>query len=80
MESGLIEHPAAAEVAAIGEPDAIAGESVNAFFAFELGFKAGEAMRKTLLDHARWCLDAVVQGNWVPHKSVQYARSLSADR
>ncbi|WP_370635069.1 hypothetical protein [Methylocystis sp. WRRC1] len=67
-------------MAAIGEPDAIAGESVNAFFAFELGFKAGEAMRKTLLDHARWCLDAVVQGNWVPHKSVQYARSLSADR
>ncbi|MBM3640245.1 MAG: acetate--CoA ligase [Alphaproteobacteria bacterium] len=60
VESALMEHPAVAEAAVIGKPDAIAGEIVKAFVALRLGFDADEAMRKELLGHARKRLGAAV--------------------
>ena len=53
VESALMEHPAVAEAAVIGKPDPVAGEIVKAFVALKQGFAADEAMRKSLLGHAR---------------------------
>jgi acetyl-CoA synthetase len=53
VESVLMEHPAVAEAAVIGKPDAVAGEVVKAFVALKTGEPADEAMRRALLAHAR---------------------------
>jgi len=53
VESALMEHPAVAEAAVIGKPDPVAGEVVKAFVALKTGQTADEAMRKSLLAHAR---------------------------
>ena len=60
VESALMEHPAVAEAAVIGKPDAILGEVVKAFVALKPGFVASEALRKELLGHARKRLGAAV--------------------
>lgn len=46
VESALLEHPAVAEAAVIGTPDAMAGEVVKAFVALKAGFEAREDLRK----------------------------------
>ena len=53
VESVLLEHPAVAEAAAIGVPDAVALEVVKAFVALKPGFQPDEALRTQLLAHAR---------------------------
>jgi acetyl-CoA synthetase len=53
VESVLMEHEAVAEAAAIGIPDPTAGEIVKALVAIKPGFIADEALRKSLLAHAR---------------------------
>jgi len=53
VESVLLEHPAVAEAAAIGVPDAVALEVVKAFVALKHGFQPDEALRRELLAHAR---------------------------
>jgi acetyl-CoA synthetase len=53
VESALMEHPAVAEAAVIGVPDATAGEVVKAFVALRAGHDAGPALRRELLAHAR---------------------------
>jgi len=53
VESALMEHPAVAEAAVIGIPEATAGEVVKAFVAVKEGFVPDEALRKDLLGHAR---------------------------
>ena len=53
VESVLMEHEAVAEAAAIGIPEPTAGEIVKALVALKPGFVADEALRKSLLAHAR---------------------------
>lgn len=60
VESALMEHPAVAEAAVIGLPDAIAGETVKAYVALKAGFEAGEDLRRDLLGHARKRLGAAI--------------------
>jgi acetyl-CoA synthetase len=53
IESALMEHPAVAEVGAIGIPEPTAGEVVKAFVALKNDVEPSEALRKELLGHAR---------------------------
>jgi acetyl-CoA synthetase len=53
VESALMEHPAVAEAAVIGKPDAVAGESIKAFVVPRAGHVADEALRSEILAHAR---------------------------
>ncbi len=60
VESALMEHPAVAEAAVIGIPDATVGEVVKAFVALKPGHDASEALQRELLGHARKRLGAAV--------------------
>ncbi|MDT8398580.1 MAG: acetate--CoA ligase [Pseudomonadales bacterium] len=60
VESALMEHPAVAEAAVIGKPDAMVGEVVKAFVSLRTGFEADAALRQALLGHARKRLGAAV--------------------
>lgn len=53
VESALLAHPAVAEAAVIGIPDAVAGEVVKAFVSLRPGFIADDALLKDLMAHAR---------------------------
>ncbi len=50
IESALVSHPAVAEAAVVGGPDAITGEAINAFVILRLGFdptpELGDELRK----------------------------------
>jgi acetyl-CoA synthetase len=60
VESALMEHPAVAEAAVIGKPDATMGQIVKAFVSLKGGFTESEALRRELLGHARIKLGAAV--------------------
>ena len=60
VESALIEHPAVAEAAVIGLPDATAGEIVKAYVALAPGFEPSEALERDIRGHARKRLGAAV--------------------
>ncbi|WP_172149592.1 MULTISPECIES: acetate--CoA ligase [Pseudomonas] len=60
VESALMEHPAVAEAAVIGIPDALLGELVKAFVSLKSGFAASETLHDELLGHARKRLGAAV--------------------
>jgi len=60
VESALLEHPAVAEAAVIGKPDATVGSIVKAFVSLKAGFEPGEALTRELLAHARKRLGPVV--------------------
>src|SRR6202011_2259171 len=51
IESSLVSHPAVAEVAAIGKPDAVKGEHVKVFVILKSGFEASEDLAKELKLH-----------------------------
>jgi acetyl-CoA synthetase len=51
VESVLVAHPAVAESAAIGVPDAIKGEAIVCFVVLKAGVTASEALREELADH-----------------------------
>jgi acetyl-CoA synthetase len=53
VESALMEHPAVAEAAVIGKPDEVAGNTIKAFVALKLGYKAGPELERDLMAHAR---------------------------
>jgi acetyl-CoA synthetase len=53
VESSLLEHPAVAEVGAIGKPDPVMGETVKAYVLLKEGLKADENLRLDLLAFAR---------------------------
>ena len=53
VENALTDHPAVAEAAVIGMPDPTVGEVVKAFVTLKDGFTADDALRRSLLGHAR---------------------------
>ncbi len=75
VESVLMEHPAVAEAGAIGKPDPVALEVVKAFVALKSGNVPDEALRKSLLAHARKRLGAAVAP-----KEIEFVASLPKTR
>ncbi len=53
VESALVSHPAIAEAAVIGKPDALKGESIKAFVILRDGFEGGDDLLKALKAHVR---------------------------
>ncbi len=53
VESALVSHPAVAEAAAIGIPDALKGEAIVAFVQLRAGHEASEALTASLIEHVR---------------------------
>jgi acyl-coenzyme A synthetase/AMP-(fatty) acid ligase len=53
VESALLEHPAVAESAVVGKPDADRGEIVKAFVVLRPGNEPGETLVRALQDHAK---------------------------
>jgi len=51
VESALVSHPAVAEAAVVGRPDALKGQAVVAFVSLEHGHKATDELRLELRDH-----------------------------
>ena len=51
VESALVSHPAVAEAAVVGRPDALKGQAITAFVTLEAGQKATEELRLQLRDH-----------------------------
>lgn len=60
VESTLLEHPAVAEAAVIGLPDAVAFETVKAYVALKPGHEPGEDLRHELLGFCRKRLGVAV--------------------
>jgi 2-aminobenzoate-CoA ligase len=53
VEAALLLHPAVAECAVVGSPDADRGEVVKAFVVLRSGYEPGEAMTRALQDHVK---------------------------
>jgi acetyl-CoA synthetase len=51
IESALVSHPAVAEAAVVGRPDALKGQAIAAFVTLEAGRKATDELRLELRDH-----------------------------
>jgi len=75
VESVLLEHPAVAEAAVIGVPDAVALETVKAFVALKPGFSPDEGLRRELLGFARTRLGAAVAP-----KEIEFRASIPRNR
>ncbi len=60
VESVLLEHPAVAEAGVIGKPDPAAYEIVKAFVSLKDGVTGDEAVRRSIIAHARRRLGAVI--------------------
>lgn len=75
VESVLMEHPAVAEAAVIGMPDAIVGEVVMAYVSVKSGVATTEALQQQLLGHARKRLGAAVAP-----KAIHFLASLPRTR
>jgi 2-aminobenzoate-CoA ligase len=53
VENALLEHPAVAECAVVGMPDAQRGTIVKAFVVLESGYNGDEAMARTLQEFVK---------------------------
>jgi len=53
VESALVSHPAVAEGAAIGVPDALKGEVIKCFVQTRAGHQASDALAASLIEHVR---------------------------
>jgi len=53
VESALVEHPAVAESAVIGKPDALRGEIVKAFVVLAPGYSPSDALVAALQEHVK---------------------------
>jgi len=58
IEDGLLRHPAVANAAAVGKPDALRGETVKAFIVLKPGFEPSPELAKEIQDHAKSRLSA----------------------
>jgi len=61
VESSLLRHPAVAESAVIGLPDALKGERIKAFVVLKAGYQDGPGLRASLKDHVREDLGPIAQ-------------------
>jgi acetyl-CoA synthetase len=61
VESSLVSHPAVAEAAVIGKPDALKGEAIKAFVTLRIGHAPSPEMVKTLQNHVRGDLGPIAQ-------------------
>ena len=75
VESTLVAHPAVAEAAVIGLPDATIGEVVSAYVSLNEGFSADEGLRRELLGLARKQL-----GPAVAPRSIEFSENLPKTR
>ncbi|MBV9609121.1 MAG: acetate--CoA ligase [Acidobacteria bacterium] len=53
VESALVSHPAVAEAAAIGIPDALKGEVIKCFVQTRTGHQSSDALAASLIEHVR---------------------------
>jgi acetyl-CoA synthetase len=60
VESAFLEHPAVVEVAAVGIPDPVVGETVKAFVTLHAGYEESDELRRELLGWGRTRLGAAV--------------------
>ncbi|MGC8492553.1 MAG: acetate--CoA ligase [Syntrophobacteraceae bacterium] len=75
VESALMEHPAVAEAAVIGKPDAISGELVKAFVALKPGFEPVDDLRLELMAFAWKRL-----GSAVAPKEIEFRTTLPKNK
>jgi acetyl-CoA synthetase len=59
VESALITHPAVAESAVIGVPDALKGEAIKAFVVLRTGQNHDDATKASIVEHVRRELGAI---------------------
>jgi acetyl-CoA synthetase len=75
VESALMEHPAVAEVAVVGIPDAMIGEVVKAFIALKSGFEPSDNLQLDILGYGRKRL-----GPAVAPKEIAFRENLPKTR
>ncbi len=75
IESALVSHPAVAEAAVVGRPDAIKGEAIVAFVTLEGHTEATEALKGELLAHVVKEIGALARP-----EEVRYADALPKTR
>jgi len=75
VESALMEHPAVAQAGVIGKPDPTLGELVKAFVELKPGHEWSEALRLSILGHARKRLGAAVAP-----KEIAWSKALPRTR
>ena len=75
IEAALIHHPAVAEAAAVGIPDKLTGQAVNAFVAIKDAFRNTPELRKDLIMQVR---DSI--GHFAAPKSVYIVNDLPKNR
>ena len=51
IESALVSHPAVAEAAAVGRPDALKGHALVVFVTVKAGYEASDALKEALRNH-----------------------------
>jgi len=59
VESALVSHPAVAEAAVIGKPDAVKGNSIKAFVILRGGYSPSDKLTQDLMYHARMTLGPI---------------------
>jgi acetyl-CoA synthetase len=75
IESALVSHPAVAEAAVVGRPDALKGQVVAAFVTLEAGQKPTEDLRLALREHV-----AKEIGPFARPEDIRFADSLPKTR
>ncbi|MFY9793143.1 MAG: acetate--CoA ligase [Candidatus Sulfotelmatobacter sp.] len=75
VESALVSHPAVAEAAAIGVPDAMKGESIKVFVQVRADHVASDALAAALIEHVRRELGPIATPS-----SLQFVASLPKTR
>lgn len=81
VETALLAHPAVAETAVIGVPDAVALEVVKAFVVLNPGYRPDQTLRRELLAYARTSLGPGSPPNSIQPRSIRartFATKLSS--